>query len=201
MSRKSGEGIVYSAVNVKKWAEKVPLVEVVRPGCCSRCGAASCPLGRRLVLIGHGLRERQVRGPAAAHGAPEIRTLLIRRYRCRVCGGITTVLPRGLSARRHYSASAIALGLCLYGLQRASLSETRQRVCAWRLTLQPERWTTFAMWVKAIDQGRLFTPVRPSPERFTTRQRAERAAATLCGLSLVHGTLDEQAFAGAEQAA
>jgi hypothetical protein len=111
------------------------------------------------------------------------------------------VLPRGLSARRHYSASAIALALCLYGLRHGSLGETRQRVCTWQLVLQPDRWTTFATWVEAIDQGRLFPQVRPSPERFTIRQRAERAAATLCSLALVHGTLEEQAFAGAQQAA
>ena len=62
--RQSGEGIVYSAVEVKKWVERVPGVEQVRPARCSRCGAASRPLGAPLVVVGHGLRDRQVRGPA-----------------------------------------------------------------------------------------------------------------------------------------
>src|SRR5262245_55650155 len=113
MQRRSGEGIVYSAIDVKKWAEKVPLAAQVRPSCCSRCGAASRPSGAALVLVGHGLRERQARGPAEPQSRPETRVLRVRRYRCRLCGGLTTVLPRGLTARRHYSASAIGLALVL----------------------------------------------------------------------------------------
>src|SRR6187399_325519 len=161
MRRQSGEGIVYSAVDVKKWAEEVPDVEAVRPGCCSLCGAPSRPLGAALVVVGHGLRMRQVRGPATPGGVPEIRMLRVRRYRCRLCGGLTTVLPRGLTARRHYSASAIGLALCLYGMQRLSLGETRRRVCAWRFGFDPERWTTLPTWLAAIEQGRLFVQVRP----------------------------------------
>jgi len=127
--------------------------------------------------------------------------LRVRRYRCRLCGGLTTVLPRGLTARRHYSASAIGLALCLYGMQRLSLGETRRRVCAWRFGFDPERWTTLPTWLAAIEQGRLFVQVRPCPPTFTGRERAERAAATLCGLALSAGTLDEQVFEGAARAA
>jgi hypothetical protein len=201
MGRQSGEGIVYSAVDVKKWAAEVPDVEAARPGCCSQCGAASRPLGAALVVVGHGLRVRQVRGPATPGGVPEIRTLRVRRYRCRRCGGLTTVLPRGLTARRHYSGSAIGLSLCLYGMQRLSVGETRRRVCAWRFGFEPERWTTLSTWLAAIEEGRLFGQVRPCPPTFSTREHAERAAATLCGLALSAGTLDEQAFEGAALAA
>jgi len=201
MSRLSGEGIVYSAVDVKIWATAIPGVEAARPGCCSQCRAPSRPLGGTLVLIGHGLRERQVRGPATAEGEPEIRTIRVRRYRCRRCGGLTTVLPRGLTARRHYSASAIGLSLCLYGMQQLSLGETRARVCSWRLAFEPQRWTTLPKWVAAIDQGRLFAVVRPCPPAFAVRDRAERAAATLCAFALRSGSLDEQAFEGAALAA
>ena len=201
MSRQSGAGIVYSTIDVKKWATDVPSVEAARPHCCSCCGAASRPPGAGLVVVGHGLRERQVRGPAAAFGVPQIRTVLVRRYRCRACRGITTVLPRGLTARRHYSASAIALSLCLYGMRGLSLGETRRRVCAWPVCSAPDRWTTLATWVDAIDRGRLFIPVRACPASFTIRQRAERAAATLSGLAFVRGTIDEQVFEGAALAA
>lgn len=201
MGRQSGEGIVYSAVDVKKWAGEVPDVEATRPGCCSQCGAPSRPLGAALVVVGHGLRTRQVRGPATPGGVPEIRTLRVRRYRCRLCGGLTTVLPRGLTARRHYSASAIGLALCLYGMQQLSLGETRRRVCAWRCGFDPERWTTLPAWLAAIEQGRLFAQVRPCPPTFSGRERAERAAATLCGLAFSAGTFDEQAFDGAALAA
>ena len=201
MRRQSGEGIVYSAIDVKKWAAEIPSVEAGRPRCCSRCGAASRPPGARIVVVGHGRRERQVRGPAYPGAEPEIRVIAVRRYRCRCCGGLTTVLPRGLTARRHYSASAIGLSLCLYGLQRLSISETRRRVCAWRISTDSERWTTLPGWVAAIQQGRLFTGVRLSPPAFTVRECAERAAATLCSLTIVMGPLDAQVFDSAAHAA
>jgi hypothetical protein len=161
--RQSGEGIVYSAVVVKKWAEEIPPAEQVRPGQCSKCGAASRPPGEPLVLVSHGLRERQVRGPAAPGAEPETRMVRVRRYRCLRCGGLTTVLPRGLTARRHYSASAIGLALCLHGLRGLSVGETRQRVCTWPVGFETERWTTLPKWIAAIETGLLFPTVRISP--------------------------------------
>jgi hypothetical protein len=199
--RQSGQGIVYSATEIKKWAEEIPSVERARPACCSGCGAASRPLGAAVVVVGHGLRERQVRGPRDATGEPEIRTISVRRYRCLGCGGLTTVLPRGLSARRHYSASAIGLSLCLFGMRGLSLGETRRRVCPWRAGFETERWTTLPGWITAIAEGRLLCEVRPSPPSFSLRERAERAAATLCALSLGAGSLEAQAFGGAALAA
>jgi hypothetical protein len=201
MRRQSGTGIVYSVIDVKKWAAEIPSVEAVRPGCCSRCGAASRPSGAGVVLVGHGSRERQIRGPAAPHGEPEIRVIVVRRYRCRLCGGLTTVLPRGLTARRHYSASAIGLSLCLYGIRRLPLGDTRRRVCTWPVGFETERWTTLPGWVAAIEQGRLFPGVRPCPASFTVRERAARAAATLCALALSTDLIEAQAFEGAALAA
>ena len=197
--RRSGNGIVYSSIEVNKWAEEVPSAEQARPACCSQCAAASRPPGAALVLVGHGLRDRQVRGPAHAAGEPEIRTIWVRRYQCLRCGGITTVLPRGLCARRHYSASAIGLSVYLFGLLRLSLRATRRRVCPWRV--ESEGWTTLSGWIRAIGEGRLLSRVRPSPSGFTLRKQAERAAATLCSLSLDAGSLEVQAFDGAALAA
>ncbi|MGC4091064.1 MAG: hypothetical protein QM756_45755 [Polyangiaceae bacterium] len=111
------------------------------------------------------------------------------------------MLPRGLMARRHYSASAIGLSLCLYGVHRLSLAETRRRVCTSRFGFDLERWTTLPTWLAAIEQGRLFAQVRPSPAAFSTRERAERAAATLSSFALSAGTFDEQVFEGAVLAA
>jgi hypothetical protein len=199
--RQSGAGIVYSAINVKNWAEKSPSADRVRPASCSRCGAASRPPGEPLVLVSHGLRERQVRGPAGPSDEPETRVVRVRRYRCQRCGGLTTVLPRGLTARRHYSASAIGLALCLHGLRGLSVGETRQRVCTWPVGFETERWTTLASWVVAIRQGRLFPRVRPAPPGASLRSRAERAAATLCSLSLSVGGVEAQVFEGAALAA
>lgn len=152
-------------------------------------------------MVSHGLRERQIRGPAAPGKVPEIRTVRIRRYRCRSCGGLTTVLPRGLAARRHYSASAIGLALCLHGMRGLSVGETRRCVCAWPMGFETERWTTLSNWVDAIEQGRLFPRVRPTVAGASLRRRSERAAATLCGMALGGANLEEQVFQGAALAA
>jgi hypothetical protein len=51
-----------------------------------------------MMLVGHGTRERQVRGPLAP-GAMALDTVIrARRYRCRGCGAIVTVVPRGVIA-------------------------------------------------------------------------------------------------------
>jgi hypothetical protein len=200
--RRSGEGIVYSAIDVKKWAEREPSAEQARPSRCSRCGAASRPPGKAVVVVSHGLRERQIRGPAAPGTLPETRVVQVRRYRCRCCGGLTTVLPRGLTARRHYSASAIGLALCLHGMRGLSVGATRRRVCTWPMGFETERWTTLCDWANAIDEGRLFPRVRPLPEGGASlRRRAERAASSLCGMALGSASLEEQVFQGAALAA
>jgi hypothetical protein len=201
VQRRSGEGIVYSAIDVKKWATEIPSAERVRPSSCSRCGAASRPPGQSLVVVSHGVRERQVRGPATPGGEPENRLVRVRRYRCLRCGGLTTVLPRGLTARRHYSASAIGLALCLHGLRGLSIGETRQRVCTWPVGFETERWSTLPKWLAAVDAGRLFRVVRPSPVGASLRHKAERAAATLCSLALSDGGLEARVFEGAALAA
>lgn len=153
------------------------------------------------MLVSHGFRERQVRGPAEPVGQPETRLVRVRRYRCRRCGGLTTVLPRGLTARRHYSASAIGLALCLHGLGGLSVGETRRRVCTWRLGFETERWTTLPAWLAAIEAGRLFSVVRALLPSTSMRRKAERAAATLCSLALSGSGLEAQAFEGAALAA
>jgi hypothetical protein len=150
------------------------------------------------------VRWRQVRGPASATGEPETVTVAVRRYLCQRCGGVTTVLPGGLCARRHYSASAIGLALCLFGLMGHAIEETRARVCTWRAGFDLNRWTTLRQWVAAVSVGRLLpriTAWRPWADGASLRAGAERAAACLCSLALATGTLAEQAFAGAALAA
>jgi hypothetical protein len=157
-----------------------------------------------LGLVGHGSRERQVRGPAAPTEPPQIIAVAVRRYRCRRCGGITTVLPRGLHARRHYSGSAIGLALCWFGIYRLTVAETRRRVCAWSAGFEPESWSTLYGWLDAVAEGRLFARVRSSPPSFSHRQRAERVAATLGAMAPVgfaHESQEDQVFAGAALAA
>jgi len=199
--RPSGQAIVYSAIDVKNWAANRPTAEHARPGCCSRCGAASRPTGAVVELVGHGVRLRQVLGPAEPDGPPVVQTVAARRYRCRHCGGITTVLPRGLCARRHYSASAIGLSFCLYGLLRLTVGQTRQRICAAQHSFEPQSWTTLRTWLTAVEQSRLLPRVRRSPPSFSPKQRAERIAAALCAHAAGTGSLAQQAFSGAALAA
>jgi hypothetical protein len=128
----------------------------------------------------------------------------VRRYQCQSCGGLTTVLPGGLCARRHYSASAIGLALCLFGLMGHSIGATRQQVCTWRVGFDLNRWTTLRQWVAAVGTGKLLPRIvawRSWPLGFSLRARAERAAACLCSLGPTTGTLVERAFTGAALAA
>lgn len=156
-------------------------------------------------IIGHGLRDRQVRGPTAASEASSTRTILIRRYRCCVCDAIMMVVPRGIVARRHYGASAIGLALLLLGVNGLDERAVRGRVCTERVTYDDcRRWPALRRWIAAIDDRRLFVCVRGSPLEATRSQRAARAAMTLVAhapSSLRESSLEEQVIAGAALAA
>lgn len=158
------------------------------------------------MLQGHGTRERQVRGPCWPGEVPRILVLRVRRYRCRRCGAITTVLPRGLVARRYYSSSAIGLGLLLFGIRRQAVQQVRQAVCAWPVSFEsPQQWNTLGKWLRAVSEQRLYNWVRPWPPSYVPRQRAERVASTLLSYALTvavdSNTLEEQVFMGAALAA
>jgi hypothetical protein len=200
MSSRSLHVVVHLTADVKKWAESPPDVEVCRPARCPRCGAASRPLGGRLGLWGHGLRDRQVRGPMAATHPAVTAVVRARRYVCRHCRATTTVLPRGAVARRHYSAGAIALACALYGVLGASLADTRARTSPWR-SAEPG-WPTLGRWLRGVEQRRLFPSVRPWPRGAPRRSQAERLATTAAAFAPADETpIDARAFAGAARAA
>jgi hypothetical protein len=148
-------------------------------------------------LVGHGLRERQLRGPPSASEAARIRTLLVRRYRCRQCGAVVTVVPRQVLARRHFAAGAIALALFVFGKLGSTATVATTQIGSW--ACGPSAWRTLRRWISAIDAGRLFPCVRGSPSGWSLRQRAERAAMTLAALVPATFAADEDArvFAGA----
>jgi hypothetical protein len=127
----------------------------------------------------------------------------VRRYQCQACGAVILVVPRGVLARRLYSARAIGLALAVFGVLGETVTEVRRRVNPWR-TVGPTAhgtWRTLKRWIRAIREGRLFAPsVRRSPATFTARQVAERAAVTLAamapvGLSVL--PIEARAFVGA----
>lgn len=107
-------------------------------------------------------------------------------------------MPRGVALRKHFGAGAIGLALLLYGSGLAA-GAVRRAVAG---TGDGElRWRSLVRWVGAIDAGLLFRCVRPAPAGWSRRQRAERAAATLRGLTPVDGDAASQVFHGAARAA
>ncbi|XXS91786.1 hypothetical protein WMF17_07520 [Sorangium sp. So ce362] len=143
-----------------------------------------------------------MRGPLAAGERGGLVTIEARRYRCRRCGTVITVVPRGVAPRRHFAATAIGLALLLVGAAGAALIEVRRRVSPWSASFDADTWVTVRRWLLAIDQGRLFPPVRASPLAFSLRQRAERAAMTLIAMALPAAEVCEAAvMAGAARAA
>jgi hypothetical protein len=103
--------VVLLTVAVKAWMGRLPSVEEARPGRCERCLCAARPVGESLGIWGHGVRERQVVGPLEP-GEPTTRVVVtVRRYLCRRCGLVMTVLPRGVSAGRWYPLWVIVLAL------------------------------------------------------------------------------------------
>lgn len=114
------------------------------------CGEASRPVGGGLGMHGHGLRDRQVRGPLDPEGPPTWVVIACRRYTCTACDAILTVVPRGIAPRRHYGFAAISMALALWAIVEAPIAEVRRRVCASRLTVEcPTRWPALERWARA----------------------------------------------------
>lgn len=127
-----------------------PSVEAARPGVCPGCGAASRLPGSRLGLHGHGVRERQLRGPPSVDAVSTTQVLVCRRYRCVGCGAVILVVPRGVAPRRHYGHASIALALALWALAGQPLAAVRRRVCAWPVTgAASTGWRTLRRWAGA----------------------------------------------------
>jgi hypothetical protein len=155
-----------------------------------------------LVIVGHGVVERQVRGPMAAAGGPESILLRVRRYRCRACRAILLVGPLGLVRGRWYGAGAIALAL--EACARGETSKSIRR----RVSPAPtvggsahERWVTLVRWVEATRDGRLFAV--SGLGELPRRRVAEHVVLALAGRAgrALGDDLAEAAFAGAAIAA
>ena len=144
--------IVHRALDVKIWMQRPPTVEEARPGRCPRCDAAGRPLGGPLGLHGHGVRDRQVRGPLEITAASTTSVIACRRYLCVGCGAVLTVVPRGIEPRRHYGRAAICLALALWALGGQPTTVVRDRVGAWP-SREATSWRTIRRWGAAIASG------------------------------------------------
>jgi len=145
--------IVYRALDVKIWMQRPPTVEEARPGSCPRCEAASRPPGDRLGLHGHGLRDRQVRGPLAIDAPSTTAVIACRRYLCTSCGAVLTVVPRGIEPRRHYGRAAICLALALWAVAGQPTAAVQRRVCAWTTPTSTTSWRALRRWALAVASG------------------------------------------------
>lgn len=182
LERRSNERIVHAAIEIKSWAMEVPSVCDLRPGTCPGCGAAGAPLGERVVIVGHGLRKRSVIGPLDHRGGiGQAIVLQVRRYRCRACAAVLTVVPRGVLLGRRYGAFAIAWALALFGLLGLPVTAVRERVTSWRAEPHTSNlaWASLSRWARALRDRVLFPSLpRPAPTA-TLRRIAERAAMAL----------------------
>lgn len=189
-------------LGIKSWFEGVPACAVARPGTCPCCKAAAQPVGGRLVVVGHGLVERQVLGPQTAGGAAEAVVIKLRRYRCRACKAILVVGPRGLVPRRLYGAGAIALAFAAYGHGATSIA-VRAQTSPTRVVggSAAERWPTLVRWIEAARRGKLFgvAGLGDLDRRNVTKQVTLVLAAR--GGHLLGGDLTQSAFEGAMIAA
>jgi hypothetical protein len=155
-----------------------------------------------VVIVGHGLVERQVLGPQTPGGAPEAVVLKLRRYRCRACKAVLIVGPRGLLPRRLYGAGAISLAFSAYG-HGATGREVRAQTSPSRRVggSAVERWQTLVRWLDAARRGELFSV--PGLGEHDRRSVAEQVALVLAarGGRLLGGDLAQSAFDGAVIAA
>jgi hypothetical protein len=141
---------------------------------CPACASAAQEPGKALAIVGHGLRDRQLRGPSHADALPTTEVVAVRRYLCRRCRAVLTVVPREVEPRRHYSRPAIALALARLGLLGETASATRRAVSPWSITAT-SGWPTLRRWISAVARGTLFATAI-TPPGSTARQVAARVA-------------------------
>lgn len=126
-----------------------------------------------------------------------MRVVLVRRYRCRACKAIVTVVPRQVLARRHFAAGAIALALFVFGRLGATAATAAAQIGSW--ARGTGAWRLLRRWLTAVEAGRLFPGVRGAPPTWSPRQRAERVAMTIAArVPAAVGTSEgDRVFAGA----
>lgn len=131
-------------------------------------------MGEALAIVGHGLRDRQLRGPTGVDAAPTVTVVRVRRYKCRRCHALITVVPREVEPRRHYSRPAIALAFARFGLLGESPASVRRAVSPWRV-IATSGWSTLRRWIAAV-AGRTLLWAVTAPPGATEVQVATRVA-------------------------
>ena len=188
--------IIQLTIDVKFWAEAPPSCAAARPATCPECGVASREPGRAFGIVGHGLRGREVEGPSGPDEAPVSMRILARRYRCRQCGAVLVVVPRGVGRGLRYTLEAIAYALALWGYAGRSADEVRRAVSTAKARgfSAPEQWSSLRRWT--VRATRIFDSRAPSVGA-TLRERAGRLATWLSSRApLPTGQVPWDAFFG-----
>jgi hypothetical protein len=153
--------------------------------------------------VGHGVRHRIQRGPPAPGRPPIDGAVATRRYRCKVCGAVTVVAPRGVLRRRLYPATAIGLSLALFGIDGHNARAVREAIaptCSHRDPAEGATWTTLRRWAHEARAGALIDD-SACPATFSLRQAAERVATSLMTLGRRGLGALERVWEGALEAA
>jgi hypothetical protein len=149
------------------------------------------------MMHGHGMRERQLRGPPEPGAEPQLFALLLRRFLCVACGAVLTVAPKAVLPKRLFTAGAIALALALWAVEGESSPVVRAKISPLKAVgdAAARSWLTLRRWTRRARS--FFDAVRPWPDGWPPRRAAERVATTLASLSPEAGPLPARAFAGA----
>lgn len=192
---------MHADIDVKEWAERVPAIGRVRPRRCPCCEAPAQPVGGRLGVVGHGLRDRQVRGPLDPGMVGGFVIVRVRRFRCLSCGTVISVVPRGVAPRRHFGAGAIGLAIALLASGLCTLA-VRGRVGGFGAA-EASEWRTVRDWVEAGLEGRLVRSLRglPGLERGPGARRLSSLLAGHAPPGTSSSKLETLAFFGAIEAA
>lgn len=160
--RQSTLRIVRVGGSVKFWLEgKAPSVDAVRPACCSRCSAPGRTAAGRCGLYGHGLRIRQLLGPAVVGGVPVLREVTVRRYQCQQCRLVMTVTTEALLPRKHYGAGTIGLALWLWSVTRCPAAKVRRKLSPWKRLgdAAATDWASVKRWASEACSGALWEAI------------------------------------------
>ena len=199
--------IVRSRVSIKQWTQSLLSVAKMRPSHCPSCRAPSQPFGEPLCLVGHGVRDRIVRGPLDLDSlAPALRTCVsCRRYRCLACSAVMLVVPAGVLPRRHFFGPAIALALFLLGAGETPIDEVR-RTIGGTTPFQdaiPNVWRTLSIWTHAAAAGKIFSRIATISHIGCLRAAATAVASALAGYAKMEAgerSMSRLVFSGAGHA-
>lgn len=148
------------------------------------------------MIVGHGLRSRDVEGPSEPGEAPASTVVVARRYRCRSCGAVLVVVPRGVGRALRYTLDAIGYALALWGHAQVTGERARRAVSTAKARglSAPEQWSSLRRW--AARGARVFGAGMPESSG-TLRDQARRLASWLASQApLPTGAVPRDAFFG-----